>query len=70
MSGNFSFEELFEQAIEYPDVEFSERLGKLVGLDSQKDQLTKTLGLLVNPKGLSDWIETVSYTHLTLPTKA
>lgn len=58
MGDNISFEELFEQAIEYPDVEYRARLGRLVGLDSQKDQLTKTLGLLVNPNGLSNWIDT------------
>lgn len=57
MSESISFEELFEQAIEYPDVDYRERYGKLVGLDAQKDQLTKTLGLLVNPKGLSEWVD-------------
>lgn len=56
MSESISFKELFEQAIEYPDIDYRERFGKLVGLDAQKDQLTKTLGLLVNPNGLSDWI--------------
>lgn len=50
-----SFEEIFEQAINYPDVDFQERLNKLVGLDSQKEQLTKILGLLVNSEGLCEW---------------
>ena len=57
MRDNISFEELFEQAIEYPDVDYRERLARLVGLEAQKEQLTKTLGLLVNPNGLSEWIE-------------
>jgi AAA+ superfamily predicted ATPase len=57
MGDNISFEELFEQAIEYPDVDYRERLARLVGLNSQKEQLTKTLGLLVNPNGLSEWIK-------------
>lgn len=57
MGDSISFEELFEQAIEYPDVAYRERLSLLVGLDAQKEQLTKTLGLLVNSNGLSEWIE-------------
>jgi len=57
MSDNISFEELFEQAIEYPEVDYRERLDRLVGLDAQKEQLSKTLGLLVNPDGLSEWVE-------------
>lgn len=57
MGDNFSFEELFEQAIEYPDVDFRERFDRLVGLDAQKEHLTKILGLLVNPTGLSEWIQ-------------
>lgn len=56
MGDNFSFEELFEQAIEYPDVDYRERFARLIGLEEQKELLTKTLGLLVNPNGLSEWI--------------
>lgn len=55
MGDNISFEELFEQAIEYPNVDYRERLARLVGLEAQKEQLFKTLGLLVNPNGLSEW---------------
>lgn len=51
------FEELFEQAITYPDPDMQERLAKLVGLDAEKEHLTKTLGLLVNPVGLTNWIK-------------
>ena len=48
-------DELFERRIVYPDFEPQERLAALVGLDSHKIRLTKILGLLVNPTGLSDW---------------
>ena len=48
-------DELFERRIVYPDFEPQERLAALVGLDSHKARLTKILGLLVNPTGLSDW---------------
>ena len=48
-------DELFERRIVYPDFEPQERLAALVGLDSHKARLTKILGLLVNPAGLSAW---------------
>lgn len=57
MNEKIRFGELFEQAIEYPDVDYSERFNRLVGLDLEKEHLTKVLGLLVNPKGLSEWID-------------
>lgn len=49
-------EELFEQAIIYPDIEIQERLNKLVGLETQKVRMIKLLGLLVNPIGLNEWV--------------
>lgn len=49
------FDELFEQAVTYPDPDMQERLARLVGLDTEKEQLSKTLGLLVNSVGLIDW---------------
>jgi AAA+ superfamily predicted ATPase len=49
-------EELFEQAVIYPDIEFQERLDKLVGLETQKVRMIKLLGLLVNPTGLNEWV--------------
>jgi SpoVK/Ycf46/Vps4 family AAA+-type ATPase len=49
------FDELFEQAVIYPDPEMRERLARLVGLDNEKQMLSKTLGLLVNSEGLIDW---------------
>ncbi|HEY1040194.1 MAG TPA: ATP-binding protein [Bacteroidia bacterium] len=51
------FDELFEQAFSYPDVDMQERLAKLVGLDAEKEQLSKTLGLLVNSAGLVEWAQ-------------
>jgi SpoVK/Ycf46/Vps4 family AAA+-type ATPase len=49
------FDELFEQAANYPDPEMQQRLSRLVGLDTEKEQLSKILGLLVNSTGLLDW---------------
>lgn len=50
------FEELFEQPLEYPDIEVRDRLSRLIGLDTEIEMLTKILGLLVNPKGFTEWI--------------
>ncbi len=50
-----TLDELFERRITYPDFEPQTRLAHLVGLDDQKRRLTKILGLLVNPGGLTDW---------------
>lgn len=50
-----TLDELFERRIAYPDIEPQERLNRLVGLDEQKDRLTKVLSLLVNPAGLDAW---------------
>ena len=52
-----SFEELFEQPFEYPDVEMRERFSDLVGLDEHKSRLIKILSLLVNPEGIRSWAE-------------
>lgn len=52
-----SLDELFERRITYPDFEPQQRLARLVGLDDQKDRLTKILGMLVNPAGLAGWAE-------------
>ena len=50
-----TLDELFGPRILYPDVEYQERLSRLVGLENQKDRLIKIIGLLVNPRGLEDW---------------
>lgn len=49
--------ELFERALSYPDPDAQARLGRLIGLDGQKERLAKVLGLLVNPAGLVAWSE-------------
>ncbi len=46
---------LFEPAIDYPDFDIKERLDSLVGLDDHKEQLSKILGLLINPNGIQSW---------------
>ena len=50
-------EELFEEAIVYPDVDMQRRQSRLVGLDEQKEHITKVLGLLVNPEGIAMWVK-------------
>mmetsp|Transcript_22973 Transcript_22973/g.38693 ORF Transcript_22973/g.38693 Transcript_22973/m.38693 type:complete len:315 (+) Transcript_22973:1588-2532(+) len=52
-----TLDELFDRRLVYPDFEPQERLARLVGLDQQKDRLTKVLGLLVNPGGLTEWAD-------------
>ncbi|WP_205479148.1 AAA family ATPase [Sphingomonas arenae] len=46
---------LFEQKTAFPQPAARERLNRLVGLDRQKQTLTKVLALLVNPNGLKRW---------------
>lgn len=48
---------LFERRLVYPDVDCRTRLARLVGLDDQKARLTKILATLVNPAGLSAWVD-------------
>lgn len=48
---------IFEEAYEYPDSEFKDRLNNLIGIDDHKNQLTKLLSLLIDPKALGIWIE-------------
>ncbi|EPA8554213.1 AAA family ATPase [Yersinia enterocolitica] len=50
-----SLDELFERRMTFPDFEPQERLARLVGLDDQKERLSKILGLLVNPYGIQEW---------------
>lgn len=49
--------ELFDRIISYPDPDQQGRFARLVGLDEHKSRLTKILGLLVNPAGLSKWAQ-------------
>ena len=50
-------ETLFERRMSYPFPDARDRLARLVGIDEQKDALTKLLSLLVNAKGLKRWKE-------------
>lgn len=50
-----TLDDLFDKRLVYPDFEPQERLARLVGLDDQKNRLSKVLALLVNPGGLVDW---------------
>lgn len=52
-----SIDEVFEQRINYPDIDARERFQRLVGIDDQKDRLTKIISLLVNPFGLETWMK-------------
>ncbi|WP_025663190.1 AAA family ATPase [Aquimarina megaterium] len=57
MSTRPSIDNLFEQAIVYPDFEFQERLNALVGLENHKSRMTKILSLLINPEGIRFWMK-------------
>lgn len=46
---------IFERCLSYPDPDCRARLERLVGLDDQKQRLSKILGTLVNQSGLSAW---------------
>lgn len=48
-------ENVFEQAISYPDLDYRERFNDLVGLDDYKQRLSKILTLLINPESLESW---------------
>ncbi|MBV2128934.1 AAA family ATPase [Arsukibacterium indicum] len=49
--------ELFEKRTIFPDVDAKSRLSRLVGMDERKLMLTKIIGLLVNPTGLTNWLD-------------
>ena len=55
MKTRFTFDDLFERRITYPDCDLQERLGRLVGLDDYKVRLTKLLRLLIRPDSLKVW---------------
>jgi len=46
---------LFDRRESFPDTNASKRFARLVGIDEIKDRLTKSLGILVNPKGVHAW---------------
>ena len=47
---------LFEAPVSMPDSDMKDRFSMLVGLDDHKARLSKVLRLLVNPKGLEQWV--------------
>jgi AAA+ superfamily predicted ATPase len=51
-----TLDELFERRLTYPDFEPRERLARLVGLEDQKERLSKILGLLIHQKGFNQWL--------------
>lgn len=55
MSNLLNLDELFEQRVTFPDFAAQERLNSLIGIDDQKNRLTKILSILVNPTGLETW---------------
>lgn len=55
MSLKIAIDELFGSRILYPDIEYQERLSRLIGLDNHKERLSKIIGLLVNPESLENW---------------
>lgn len=48
---------LFERRMSYPFPDARDRLARLIGIDDQKETLTKLLALLVNAGGLKRWKE-------------
>jgi len=52
-----NIDDLFGPRGSYPDPDAQVRLGRLVGLDLQKERLGKVLGVLVNPAGVMGWAE-------------
>ncbi len=57
MQQRTTIDQVFEQRINYPDIDARERFQRLVGIDDQKERLTKILSLLVNPFGLEAWMK-------------
>ena len=59
-------DKLFENAINYPDLDIKERLSRLVGLDDHKTRLTKILGVLINKTNLEAWMQRYHANHTML----
>lgn len=51
-----SFDNLFDNSTGFPDAIAHERLDKLVGLENQKNRLSKIISILVNQEGLNAWL--------------
>ena len=52
-----SLDDLFDRRLEFPDLDASRRLNRLIGVDQAKSRLTKILAVLVNPEGPRRWME-------------
>lgn len=48
-------EKIFDSRTGFPSDDAQARLGRLVGLDTAKERLTRSLAILVNPDGLHRW---------------
>lgn len=48
---------LFDRRISFPDPEAKDRLERLVGIDDAKHKISKSMGILLNPKGVKDWAD-------------
>lgn len=57
MGLDLSVDDLFQRRLLYPDPDAKERLDRLVGIDQQKNDLAKTLGVLINKTGLREWAQ-------------
>ncbi len=55
MEQQIATENLFDRRLSFPDPYAQGRLGRLIGIDEQKNRLAKTLGMLINPDGLRSW---------------
>ena len=58
MTTDLSLNTLFDRRVVFPDIDVRDRWEQLVGIDVQKDRLTKMLGLLMNPSGIHKWADT------------
>ncbi len=56
MNTEIPFNELFENAINFPNPDYLERYRGLVGLEESKLRIEKILSLLVNPEKFSTWV--------------
>jgi AAA+ superfamily predicted ATPase len=48
----------FEKQIAYPDFDYADRYNQLVGIDSYKEKLEKSLGVLLQPNSIRSWADT------------
>jgi AAA+ superfamily predicted ATPase len=51
------YNDLFEGAITYPDIEYQERYNELIGIDDYKSRVVKLLSVFINPNDLINWAE-------------